>query len=653
MKIRFLFFLLIYCSGQLFAQILDDTTKEIYSNRSTKFFLQEDVFKGAPLNRTVDTSINYLHYYNYQISGDNWYQNLGNMGTAMKPIFFRQPGELGYRFGFDSYLPYLQTPAEQRYFDTKSPYSELKFLQGSTGEQRLFLLFTRNVNRYLNLGASYNRFTSVKQFSPASIRDFQTDHHQINIFSSIKTKKDKYQALVNFNYMQHWNYESGGIDTLKTTENINSDGLYLYKYANVRLFRDNAAAARNYYRNTNLHIYQQFNPLDSGNTLFQVFHEGDWKRETQYFRDNNMRVDSAFKKYYGGVNFKDSNMTFYREKLELFQNKVGIKGYTNSLFYSLYYKARTYSLIDTSQDINTMAKSKTWFHDSFAGGGFGYKINDRFSFSVDGEAMLGFSNSKDSGSNYKKHDDYKWGLKARYSNWNLLLSQTRNSPTLLQTRLVNNIANWSYHEDSLTAVLYRNANFYYLKTNGPRFLKVGINYQRVDNLIYFRNTAKKDSVKIKPVQEKGYIDYVQPYVSFRTNYKWLFLENELIITHLFKDSTIHMPSWFVMPKIYYQNFLFNRAVELQVGAEVILKDNYYADAYAPQYNTFYWQENFEVKTFPITNAFLNFQISRAKIFLRVSNIFGGQYEQHGYQETPYYSGMKRSFQFGVFWRAFN
>ncbi len=640
------------------AQILDDTTKEIYGKNSTKFFLQKDVFKGVPLNRTIDTSLNYLHYYNYQITSDNWYQNLGNMGTAMKPIFFRAPSELGYRLGFDSYLPYLQTPAEQRYFDTKSPYSELKFLQGTTGEQRLFLLFTRNVNRYWNVGASYNRFTSVKQFSPFSLRDFQTDHHQINIFSSIKSRKDKYMALVSFNYMQHWNYESGGIQLIPSTadNNIKENGLYLYKYSKVRLQRGDpflGTAARNYYRNTNLHVYQQFNPLDSGNNILHLFHEGDWKRETQYFRDNNMSVDNAFKTFYGGVNFKDTNMTFYREKLELYQNKVGVKGYTNSLFYSLYYKARTYSLIDTSQDINTMAKSKTWFHDSFAGGSFGLKINDKFSFSIDGEALIGFNTNSDTGNNYKKHDDYKWNFQARYTNWNISLGQSRISPTLLQTRLVNNLANWSYHEDSLTAVLYRNANISYMKTQGAKFIKAGINYQRVDNLIYFRNTARQDSIKIKPVQEKGYIDYIQPYIGFRTNYRWLYFENDLILTHLFKDSTIHMPGWFTMPKIYYQNFLFNRAVELQAGAEVILKETYKADAYAPQYNTFYWQEDFEVKTFPITNLFVNFQISRAKIFLKVSNIFGGQYEQKGYQETPYYAGMKRSFQFGVFWRAFN
>jgi len=46
-------------------------------------------------------------------------------------------------------------------------------------------------------------------------------------------------------------------------------------------------------------------------------------------------------------------------------------------------------------------------------------------------------------------------------------------------------------------------------------------------------------------------------------------------------------------------------------------------------------------------------VSRATIFLKVTNVFGGQLEQTGYLETPYYAGMKRSFQFGVMWRAFD
>ena len=658
LKLRLLLFLSVFLSVQAFSQILDDTTKEIYSSKTTKFFIQDDLFTRAGITRTADTSINYLHNYNYQITKDNWYQNLGNMGTAMKPVYFKPPTEIGYRLGFDSYLPYLNTIKEQRYFDTRSPYTELKFAQGTTGEQRLFLLFTRNVNRYWNLGASYNRFTSVKQFAPLNNRDFQADHQQINIFSSIKSRKDKYQALIRFNYMQHWSYESGGVKLLPyESENVNEGGLYLYKYADVRLYRrDNLLAARNYYRTTNLHVYHQFNPLDSGQNQLQFFHEADWTRERQYFRDNNMNIDKAFLTYYGGVNFKDTNMTFYREQVELFENKVGVKGELGKLFYSVYYKLRSYTLADTSQDLKTSGKSWIRFQDSFAGGKFLYRFNDNLVAGVDGEGMTGFTTkSHPDDSNYTAHNDYRWNAYVNYGKFSFSAGQARVSPTFLQTRLVNNVANWSYHKDSLQAVLYRNATISYLHTNGERYFKAGINYQRVDNLIYFRQIGKgTDSLKIKPIQDSAFIDYIQPFIGFRTNWRWVYFENDFVFTNIFTDrEIIHMPRWSSIPKLYYQNKLFNKAVDVQAGVELILKADYKGDAYAPQYNTFYWQDNFVVKTFPITNIFINFRLSRAQIFLRVSNIFGDQNYQTGYQETPYYAGMKRSFQFGVFWRAFN
>ena len=82
--------------------------------------------------------------------------------------------------------------------------------------------------------------------------------------------------------MQHWSYESGGIKPQPELGGIVDTGMFLYKYADVRLFRANAEAARNYYKTTNLHLFHQFNPLDSGNTKLQLFHEADWKRENQY-----------------------------------------------------------------------------------------------------------------------------------------------------------------------------------------------------------------------------------------------------------------------------------------------------------------------------------------------------------------------------------
>lgn len=654
--LSFLAFLLFVNLTPILAQIVDDTTTEVYGKHTTKFYLQEDVYYGNASNRSLDSSLNYQHYYNYQFVNNTWYQGLGNMGMAMKPIYYKPPTEIGYRLGFEAFHAYLNPLKDQRYYDTKSPYTELKFLQGSTGEQRLFIGLARNVNKYWNIGASYNRFTSAKQFAVVSKRDFQADHHQINAHTSFKTKNEKYVVLLNFNYMQHWSYESGGIKPVPELGGVIDSGMYLYKMADVRLFRSNVQAARNYYKTTNLHLYHQFNPLDSGNALLQLFHEADWKRENQYFRDNNIRTDSAFKYYYGELNFRDTLTASYQNKYELFQNKIGLKGNVAGLFYALYYKTRTYSLVDTSQDMATSGKPKLWMNDAFVGGELKYRPTKDIEVGVSGQGLMSFKTIKHpDDSVYKSHDDYQLDVNAKYKNFSLQIGQSRVSPTLMQSRLVYNLVSYAHHKDSMTAVLNRNATFTYLKTKGERFLKFSLHYQRVDNLVYFKRlTSGADSSKLRSVQDKGYIDYVQPTIGFRINYRAIFLENEFIFTNVFTDNEIiHMPRWFTMPKLYYQRSLFDKAVNLQVGAELFLKADYYADDYAPQLNQYFWQEKHVIKTFPITHAFLNFQISRATIFLKLTNIFGGQLEQRGYQETPYYAAMRRSFQFGVNWCAFD
>lgn len=643
---------------------MDDSTKEIYGHHSTKYFLQEDVMQGFKNKRDLDTSLNHLHYYNYSYTNGQWYQGLGNMGMAMKPIYYKAPDQLGYRLGFEAFHVYLNPTTQQRYFDTKSPYTELSYTQGGTGEQRIALLFTQNINRYWNIGASYNRFTSAKQLAVVQSRDFQTDHQQLNFHTAIKTKKDKYVALANFNYMQHWSYENGGVKTIPSVEGSVADsGLFLYKYSYTNLFKRpkgslsaNSINARNYYKSLKAHLYHQFNPLDSGIALVQIFHELDWQKENQYFRDNDMKVDTSYSLFYKETNFDDS-LTFYQFNYELIQNRIGLKGNSRHLFYSLYYKFRDYSLIDASQDSSTIGKSKIYFQDAFAGGNVGYRFNENLIVNLSGEGMASFSTTHHPDNiYYTNHNDYQWNIDARYKKWSLQVGQSRVSPSFMQNRMVTNLAMWAKDKDSINAVLNRQATLQYLHTKGDRLFNASLHYQRVDNLIYFaRDTVQgPDFQKIRPIQDKGYIDYIQPSLSFRTNWRWIYLENDLVLTHVFTDKEIiHMPKWMTFPKLYYQNNLFKKATLVQAGGEVLLKSDYYADFYAPQINQFYWQNTFSVPTFPITNAFINFKIRQVRVFLRVTNIFGDINYQTGYLDTPYYPGMRRSFQFGLIWKAFD
>jgi hypothetical protein len=642
---------------------VDDTTKEIYGHHSTKYFLQEDLFRGNKEQRTLDTSLNHLHYYNYQYTNNTWYQGLGNLGMAMKPIFYKAPTEIGYKLGFEAFHPYLNSEKAHKYYDTKSPYTELHYLQGSTGEQRIFILFTANVNRYWNIGGSYNRFTSSKQYNVIQSRDFQTDHNQVNIFSSVKSNKDKYTALLDFNYMQHWSYESGGVKTADYPGVIDS-GMFIYKYAKVNLDKNkqgspsspNGVAARNYYKTLSAHLFHQFNLLDSGNTLLHVYHEFDWLQETQYFRDNNMKIDSSYRLFYKETHYSDS-LSFYQYNYDLIQNKLGLKGHSDHFYYSLFYKFRNYSLLDKSQDSATIGKSRIRFQDAFAGGSLGFQLSPQISVNLSGQGMTSFSmNQHPDNKYYTSHHDYQWAASANYKKWQVELGQSRVSPSLMQTRMVTNLASWARDKDSMNAVTNTNAVLSYSHVNGDRFLQASLSYQRIDHLVYFtKDTVKGSSYqKIRPIQDSGYMDYIQPSLSFRTNWRWLYLENDLILTHLLNGrDIIHMPTWYTFPKLYYQNNLFKKATLLQAGVEVLLKASYYADFYAPQINQFYLQNTFSVPTFPITNVFINLKIRQVRVFIRATNLWGDMNYQTGYFDTPYYPGMRRSFQFGVIWKAFD
>ncbi|MEY3451124.1 MAG: hypothetical protein RL711_950, partial [Bacteroidota bacterium] len=130
---RFYYTLVLCCFFTLTvsAQVLDDSTKQVYGYHSTSYFTEQDVLKDDTLTTTPDSSFDAtIHRYDKLYFKDNIYQNLGNLGTASKAIFWNQPTAIGYTFGYHTYDQYASNVSETKYYDTKSPYSILKYVQG-------------------------------------------------------------------------------------------------------------------------------------------------------------------------------------------------------------------------------------------------------------------------------------------------------------------------------------------------------------------------------------------------------------------------------------------------------------------------------------------------------------------------------------------
>ncbi len=93
------------------SQVIDDTTRQVYGPNTSRYYSESEVFYNLPVLHAIDTfPRNFHRNSSYVQKYDNLYQDLGNIGTAMRPVFFRSPENMGVRSGFNSYDLYSINP---------------------------------------------------------------------------------------------------------------------------------------------------------------------------------------------------------------------------------------------------------------------------------------------------------------------------------------------------------------------------------------------------------------------------------------------------------------------------------------------------------------------------------------------------------------
>lgn len=147
------------------APVIDDTTQNIYGPMTTEYFYELDILNGLDSTRyNVDTSMSYFHRWTFVDQDFNRLVDLGNIGTASRPLFFEPRNTVGRELGFRAFDAYGFKPEEIKYYDTKSPYTDMYYVQGGLNREILKFGFTQNVNPRVNFGFRLQRISSKRQY---------------------------------------------------------------------------------------------------------------------------------------------------------------------------------------------------------------------------------------------------------------------------------------------------------------------------------------------------------------------------------------------------------------------------------------------------------------------------------------------------------
>lgn len=628
-------------TNSLKAQILDDTTKQVYNAKTTEYVLEQDILENTGKRYNIDTTLNNLHNYNIVQGNQNMFVDLGSFGTASRTLFYHTPTQIGTQIGAIPYQPYTFNAQNVRYYDTKSPFTQAFYVQGSTGDQMIHFVFTRSINKNWNFGIHYTRLNSYKPFGGSNSKETLADQIRFTAHTRFQSGNGKYYLLYHYFHLNNKSAESGGV---LVRERFEPDTVYDARLATAIL----GNRAESWHTQNNHRLYHHYALAKE----FTLFHIADIRRQRDDYHDTDPLTNPDF--YLGTRLYRraeqqpylyfDNERTGESSLYNLYENKFGIKGKITKFNYIAHFKNRVYrwntslegqiSLTSDATDTvlvrlpQNKVVGRVAEFENFIGGKLFYQFSDSIRLTAEAEYLIG----KD----YVLHGilDSK-NIRAGFKS--MLYS-----PSILQRQFYSNHFIWK--DNNLKSTL---ANELYgsivLNTKRLRFNPFA-SYILLTNYIYFDTLAA-------PKQDLGVIQLLKIGANFEAKLGRVKTLTSVFYTVKSGADVMRFPAFVANARVYCEDCFFKSLLQSQIGVELHYKTDYQGDAYMPVSRQFHLQDGFVVKNYLIADIFFNFRIKNLRAFLKLMH--ANQLPDTGYIMTPIYPGMRRNFVFGINWQFFD
>jgi len=591
------------------SQIVDDSTKQVYGPYTTYYRTFEDILNNKDNLTKVDSTIGKMHKFSVVEKHNYKYQNLGNLGTALRPVFYEPPTQIGIRSGYDAYVPYYITAEEIEYFDTKSPFTPLDVVVGGTGRAVTNIKHTRNITPYWNAGFHYRKINADKQVASQGRNDNQSSSTAYYIHMDYQSPKGKYQGVVSLSRLNHRVIEQGGI-AIPEGAPVND---YFDDNANVRLTN---AQSRDF--RIGAHIYNHYKLRNE----FQLYQNFQYIQNRNFFTDKPLGQDAE---YFDRILINPDSTTDQTQTNQLI-NEFGIKGDYTKMFYRFYVKFRNV------KHRNRYLPSNQLFFENSGGFELRYDFDSLQNIRGSGEYILG--------------GFYRFGGSYFNKFFTVEYWRTQSRPAIIENKYFGNHYEWENNFSTPSSDLLRGSLIY-----SNRFMRVEpfASVTNVKNNIYYDYDQT-------PSQAEGSAQIL----SFGLNldlhlFRVIHFENEGIYTGITGEeeavNALRIPELFVNSKLYYGSYWFGEKIYIMFGVDANYRSELYAPAYSPILQQFYLQDVFLIPSYVKADAFLEFQIEHFSMFLKMEYV--NQPSNNGYFTHPYYRGQPRVFDLGVRWMFFN
>ncbi len=606
--------------------ILDDSTKSVYGPKTCLWTTEQDIFRNRANYRPLDTAINNYHRWTYTQRSGYLYKDLGVNGTALSSIFPMVPSAPGVSSGFQAYEPYYTTQ-EPRYFDTRSPFTRMAIVWGGNGRAMTDVAFSRNINPRWNVGFNYRPILIDRQIlRKKGVR--QTVSQYYDFYTTYKTKDEKYLFLFNFRRFRHTVNEEGGV-----VHKLNDPYI---KYFDPNATTNLVAAQTEDYRRT-FHIFQQYQLIKP----LQVYLTLDFTKQTNGFKDD-YATGKDFKSYFD-YNLKvDADSTKVNDQTSFItsQQEGGLKGNLSKLFYSVYYKTRSFNYSNPYLTGIELA-AVTSGVENYAGSKFALLLDSLSEISGSAEYLFG--------------GFYRMETQIQTPFFEGYFKSSLSKPGFMQMAYRGSHDYWNH---SFVGINSNQAQGF-IKFNSSRIeVKAGGTYTVFNNYVFFKEIEPEDSLntqRVLPMQSSGIQDIFSPEIKASVQFlKHMYFRPHAIYTDVFKndDDALQIPLWFVNGQLAYENLHFKDHLQVQIGVDFHWQSTYHPLGYDPAIQSYYVVKDYYVKSqlsvsqaYPMIDVFFSGKMKRGRFFFKYHNIMQAL-TASGYMTTFGYPGQRNFLDFG-------
>lgn len=592
--------------------LLDDSTKQVYGPKTTLYFYEKAIKRNSLVLYELDTLLTNFHNYD-PVAKSGWkYQDLGNIGSAAKPVFFTLPEWIGQSSGFNAYNLYFKDPSQRKYYDSKSPFTEMSAFYGGGNRNLLDLSFARNVNPRWNVGFDFSTQRVRKTLNPSKRDDQMVVQNAYALHTNYRSENGRYWLLGAFSRMKHVVNEIGGI----VPPSVDPNSIYFtYEDAKVWLQNSRARELRQEY-----HLYQEFK---LGNGL-QLYHVLDRKNQALVFEALLNTKDADF---YPKERLVNPDTTQHRNDFSEWRNEFGMKGTVKGFYYNSFVKLR-----NGTRWSPLLSPENRPFTELYLGGELVGKLSDTWQISADGEYLFP--------GNFRLHGLFisPW-LEVDYT-------KALYQPTALQQEYRGNHQQWKNDFSDIGVDQVKGTLKLPLEN-----LQVwpSLTLTRINRYVYFGQDQS-------PLQAEGQVFLLSPSLKatlplgkkFRMDTEWIYTQISASAS-----NALRIPKWYANTRVYFDGPLFDNNVVVQMGIDARYRSTFYADAYQPALQQFFIQDRFQISAYPVLDLFLNFKINRTRVLVKYNHLNAGLMAQEGYFVTPDYTGYRSFLDLGITWYLFD